>query len=165
MLLSFALAAFTLGSCGYHLGGYKPDIMDNMNTFCVDMFENETVQPSVSVYMTSAMTNALQADGTYRLAPRDEADFIVKGSVTHIDRESLTTSTKDSYISTQIGVRVHVKYELVDRKTGARITSGSVNEMASYFNQVGSTITSMESALFYATNKVADDIVLNLTTR
>lgn len=165
MLLSCALAGLAVSSCGYHLGGLKPASMENMHTFCVEMFENNTVQPSVGIYMTTAMTNAMQSDGTYRLAPRDEADFIVKGKVSHISRESLTTSTKDSYVSTQIGVTVHVDYKIIDRKTGDTITSGSGAQQAAYFNQVGSTISSMESALYYATNRVADDIVLNLTTR
>ena len=143
----------------------KPANMDDMHTFCVEMFENNTVQPSVGVYMTTAVTNALQSDGTYRLAPRGDADFIVKGKVTHITRDSLTTSTKDSYISTQIGVTVHVQYELVNRKTGAVLSKGNASQMASYFNQDGSTITAMESAMYYATTRVADDIVLNVTTR
>ena len=165
MLLSCALAGLTFSSCGYHLGGLKPVRMENMHTFCVEMFENNTVQPLVGVYMTTAVTNAMQSDGTYRLAPRNDADFVVKGKVTHITRESLTTSTQDSYVSTQIGVTVHVDYSVVNRKTGEVITSGSDAEQAAYFNQVGSTITSMESALFYATSRVADDIVLSLTTR
>lgn len=164
-LLPCVLTGIALSSCGYHLGGMKPAKMEDMHTFCVEMFENNTVQPSVGVYMTTAVTNAMQSDGTYRLAPRNEADFIVKGSVSHISRESLTTSTKDSYISTQIGVTVHVQYELLNRKTGAIISKGSESEQASYFNQDGSTITAMESALYYATTRVADDIVLNITTR
>lgn len=164
-LFSTALAGVALTSCGYHLGGMRPAYMDDMHTFCVEMFENNTVQPSVGVYMTTAVTNALQSDGTYRLAPRKEADFIVRGTVSHITRDSLTASTEDSYISTQIGVTVHVQYELVNRKTGAVISKGIESEQASYFNQDGSTITAMESALYYATTRVADDIVLNITTR
>ena len=116
ILFPYALAGLALTSCGYHLGGMKPAKMEDMHTFCVEMFENNTVQPSVGVYMTTAVTNAMQSDGTYRLAPRNEADFIVKGTVSHISRDSLTTSTKDSYISTQIGVTAHVEYELVNRK-------------------------------------------------
>lgn len=164
-ILSCSLAALALCSCSYHLGGLKPRYMDNMNTFCVEMFENNTVQPSVGVFMTTAMTNALQGDGTYRLASREEADFVIKGVITHITRDSLTTSTKDSYVSTQIGVTVHVDYQLINRKTGAAITSGSESAQASYFNQSGSTISAMESALFYASSRVADEIVLNLTTQ
>lgn len=163
-LLSAAMAGILLSSCGYHLGGIKPAHMKEMNTFCVEMFENNTVQPSVGVFMTTNITNTLQSDGTYRLAPRNEADFIVKGSVTNITRDSLTTSSDDSYISTQIGMTVHVSYTLINRKTGETITKGTTSAQGAYFNQAGSTISAMESALFYATSRAAEEIVLNLTT-
>ena len=53
--LLVGLAAFAVSSCGYHLGGVKPDNMKNMNTFAVEMFENNTVQPNVGMLMTTAM--------------------------------------------------------------------------------------------------------------
>lgn len=164
LLLSGVLAGLALSSCGYHLGGLKPRYMADMNTFCVEMFENNTVQPSVGVYMTTTLTNAMQGDGTYRLAPRNEADFVIRGKITHITRESLTTNPDDSYISTQIGLTIHVKYELVNGKTGATIIAGEQEAQGAYFNQSGSTISGMESALFYAASRISDDIVLNLTT-
>ena len=159
------MLALGLGSCGYHLGGVKPASMQDMNTFCVEMFENNTVQPNVGVLMTTAMANALQSDGTYRMAPRDEADFIVKGTVTSISRDSLIANTEDSYISTYIALQVHAEYEVVDRKTGKRLSGGSASGMGSYFNQVGNTQSSIDTTLSYATRRLADDITLNITTR
>ena len=34
--------ALLLVSCGYHLGGLKKTAMKDLNTFCVDVFENHT---------------------------------------------------------------------------------------------------------------------------
>ena len=159
------MLALGLGSCGYHLGGVKPASMQNMNTFCVEMFENNTVQPNVGVLMTTAIANALQSDGTYRMTPREEADFIVKGTVTNISRDSLIANTEDSYISTYIALRVSAEYEVIDRKTGKRLAGGSSSGMGSYFNQVGNTQSSIDTTLSYATRRLADDITLSLTTR
>lgn len=159
------MLALGLASCGYHLGGVKPASMQDMNTFCVEMFENNTVQPNVGVLMTTAIANALQSDGTYRMAPRDEADFIVKGTVTNISRDSLIANTEDSYISTYIALRVSAEYEVIDRKTGKRLSGGSSSGMGSYFNQVGNTQSSIDTTLSYATRRLADDITLSLTTR
>ena len=159
------MLAVMLSSCGYHLGGVKPANMQNMNTFCVEMFENNTVQPNVGVLMTTAMANALQSDGTYRMAPRNEADFIVKGAVTHISRDSLIANTEDSYVSTYIALNVHAKYEVVDRKTGARLAGGSTSGRGSYFTQVGNTQSAIDTTLSYATRCLADDITLSLTTK
>lgn len=160
-----ALTALAISSCGYHLGGLKPQNMENMNTFCVEVFENYSSQPNAGMLMTTAMANSLQSDGTYRMASRNEADFIVKGEVSHISRDSLITSTEDSYVSTHISLTVHTKYEVIDRKTGKKLARGSADGVGSYFNQVGNTQTSIETTLSYATRSAADNVTLSLTTR
>lgn len=151
-------------SCGYHLGGIKPAYMRNMDTFCVEMFENNTVQPNVGMLMTTAMANELQSDGTYRMAPRSEADFILKGTVTHISRESLRTNTDDTYVSSEIGLTVHVVYEIIDRKSGKVLREADASGSGSYFNQGVNTVSAMDTALSYATRLVAENITLNLTS-
>lgn len=156
--------ALLAGSCGYHLGGLKPGYMENMNTFCVEMFENNTVQPNVGGLMTTAMTDTLQSDGTYRMAPRSEADFILKGTVTQIERESLRTNTDDTYVSSEIGLVVYVDYEVVERRTGQILRKGNTSASGSYFNQGVNTVSAMDSAISYATRLVAENITLNLTS-
>lgn len=158
-------AAFVVSSCGYHLGGVKPANMKNMNTFAVEMFENNTVQPNVGMLMTTAMADTLQSDGTYRMAPRNKADFIVKGVVTSIERNSLITNTEDTYVSREIGLEVNVDYEVVDRKTGKVLRSGSTSGTGSYYNQGVNTVSAMDTALSYATRRLADSITLNLTSK
>lgn len=157
------MLALLISACGYHLGGIKPGYMKNMNTFCVEMFENNTVQPNVGMLMTTAMANSLQSDGTYRMAPRNEADFILKGTVTHIERESLRTNTDDTYVSSEIGLDVHVDYKIVNRKTGKVMLDGTSHATGSYFNQGVNTVSAMDTALSYATRLVAENITLNLT--
>ncbi len=156
--------ACALSSCCYHLGGLKPGKMKNMNTFCVEMFENNTVQPNVGMLMTTAITNTLQSDGTYRLATRDKADFILKGTVTEIHRDSLRTNPDDTYVSSEIGLRVHVFYQIIDNKTGKTLMENETNAQGSYFNQGVNTVSAMDTALSYATRLLAENITLNLTS-
>lgn len=163
-ILVTALAALTLSACGYHLGGIKPASMKEMNTFCVEVFENETLYPNAGMLMTTAMANALQSDGTYRMAPHGQADFIVKGKVSRIYRESLITDSEDTYISEQIGVRVNVHYQVVDRKTGKVLFNSEEEETGEFFNQVANPESAVESAISYATRRIADDIVIDLVT-
>lgn len=164
-LLIASLLLSGLSSCGYHLGGAKPACLENMNTFCVEVFENESLHANAGMQMTTAMANALQSDGTYRMAPRNEADFVVKGTVSRIQRESLITDSDDTYVSKELGARVYVDYQVVDRKTGKVLINGSESKMASFFNQVGSTQTAMDAAISYATRRIADDITLTLVTK
>lgn len=155
--------ALVVSSCGYHLGGIKPEYMKDMNTYCVEVFENNTVQPSVGMLMSTAMTNTMQSDGTYLLAPRSKADFILKGSVTHIERDSLRTNPDDTYVSSEIGLTVYVNYQVIDNKTGKQLTKGSTSATGSYFNQGVNTVSAMDAALSYATRLAAENITSNLT--
>ncbi len=159
-----SVVALALSACGYHLGGLKPTALKDMNTFCVEVFENQTLHPNAGMLMTTAMANALQSDGTYRMAPQNEADFVVRGAVTRIVRESLITDTEDTYISKQIGACVYVKYQIVNRKTGEVLLSSEETETASYFNQLGSTESAQEAAISYATRRIAEEIVIDLVT-
>lgn len=158
------IAAVAVSSCGYHLGGIKPSYMKDMNTFCVEMFANNTVQPNMGMLVTSAVGNTLQSDGTYRMAPRSEADFVIKGTVTHIERTSQRTSSEDSYVSSEIGLTVYVEYEVIDRKTGKVILKGTESGTGNYFNQDINTVSAMDSALSYASRLAAEDIAFNLTS-
>ncbi len=158
------LAALLVSACGYHLGGVKPANMQEMHTFAVEVFDNNTVQPNVGMLMTTAMTNTLESDGTYRLAPRSEASFIVKGTVTDIDRKSLITDSDDTYVSREIGLTVNVDYQIIDRKTGAVLRKGTASGTGSYFNKGVNTVSAMDTALSYATRLVAESITLSLTS-
>ncbi|MBR3902940.1 MAG: hypothetical protein IKJ29_04700 [Akkermansia sp.] len=163
--ITTGLSALLLASCGYHLGGVKPEPLKDKDTFCVEVFENSSLHPSAGVLMTTALANALQSDGTYRMAPRGKADFIVKGEIERITRESLITNTEDTYVSTQIAVCVTVGYQVIDNKTGKVLCSGQEVENASFFNEDGSKESATESALSYATRRIADDITLHLVTK
>lgn len=163
--LTFALAAGLLSSCGYHLGGVKPAAMQDMNTFCVEMFDNETVVPNVAVQMTTALTDAVQRDGTYTLAPRDKADFRITGTVYHVVRNSLSNDYFDAYRSLELAVNVQVKYAVTDNRTGKVVTQSSVSGQGTHFNDEGNVQSSMDSALSYATRRAAEAIVNNIANR
>ena len=118
-----------------------------------------------ALLMTTAMANTLQSDGTFRMAPRKEADFVVKGNVCKIERDSMITNTEDTYISTQIGVRVEVEYQIVDMKNGRVLLSARESEEGNFFNEVGNKESAFEAAVSYATRRIADEITTNLVTR
>lgn len=163
--LTLALAAGLLSSCGYHLGGYKPAAMQNMNTFCVEMFDNETTVPGVAVQMTTALTDAVQRDGTYTLASRDSADFRISGAVSSIIRNSLSNDYMDAYRSLEIGVQVHVRYTVTDNRTGKVIYQSVASGQGSHFNNEGSVQSSMDSALSFATRRAAESVVNTIANR
>lgn len=163
-LLSLCLALLALASCGYHLGGLKKISMQDMNTFCVDVFANHTPYRNVSMQITTALADQLQRDGTYRLVSRSECDFVVSGTVSSVSASSLRPNPDDTYLSSEIGLTVYVSYVVRDAHTGKEIVRSSVSAEGSYFNDTGSVETARDSALSYATRRAAELIVQHLTT-
>lgn len=154
-----ALAAALLSSCGYHLNGVKPDVMQGKETYCVEMFDNATTSPNVAVQLTSALGDAMQRDSTYRPARRGEADFTISGQVKNINRTSLMTDYEDAYHSLEVGVSVDVAYTVTDRRTGKVLIQSVATGQSSYFNDLGNVQTALDSALSYATRRAAEEIV------
>ncbi len=162
----FILSAVALlcASCGYHIGGLTNGAMKDVQTFDVSMFENHTNYPYVAMQMTTALTDALQADGTFRLVAPAKSDCCISGKVVSVTPNSLITNPDDSYISTEIGLTVYVDYEVTDRKSGKVLKKGSVRGRGSYFNTGGGNVqAARESALSYATRLAARNVVDELT--
>lgn len=159
------LSAVLLSSCGYHFEGGKPVAMQNMKTFCVEMFDNDTEVPGAAVQMTTALTDAVQRDGTYTLASRDSADFRISGTVNKVIRNSLSNDYLDAYRSLEIAVNVQVNYVVTDNRTGKVIGRATVSGNGSYFNDAGNVQSSMESALSFATRRAAEAVVNNIANR
>lgn len=161
-LIILCALVLSLVSCGYHLGGFKREALKEVDTFCVHMFDNRTIYPNVSVQLTSALTDTLQRDGTYRLAPEGQADVRVQGEVRSVHASSLRPNWADTYLSSEIGLTVVAFYKVVSVSTGKVLLSGVVRGEGSYFN-TGNTQTARDTALSYASRRAAELIVEALT--
>ena len=156
--------ALLLASCGYHLGGLRRASMKHLNTYCVEMFANKTLYPNVAMQITTAVGDGLQRDGTYRLASPEKCDFRVTGVVTSVQASGLLTNAGDTYLSSEIGLRVYVTCTVINNRTGKIIYSRQVSATGSFFNDdTGNVQTARESALSYATRQAAELIVQSLT--
>ncbi len=162
-LLSVCALGLLLPGCGYHLGGLRCKKLQNMDTFCVNMFANYTTQPNVAMQLTTALADSLQRDGSFRMASPSECDFKIDGAVTSIGRHSLSADWRDSYISRELELKVYVSYTVTDARTNEVILKGKASADASFFNSAGNIQSARESALSYATRKAAENIVYQLT--
>lgn len=165
-LLLLPAAALLLSACSslYHMGGLKPASMQELNTFSVEMFANHSTQPTAGMLLTTAVTDSLQRDGTYRLASSSLADFTVSGEIMNLSRESLLTDPDDTYLSREVGVTMHVRYTVRNNRTGAVIMQREATGQGSYFTDAGNQQSAVDSALSYAARNAAEDITNDLTT-
>lgn len=166
MLLVGCTALLSLGgmtSCGYRAGGIKPAMMNGLRTFNVEMFENYSTQPIIAMQLTTALTDALQADGTYKLASPEKSDFVIRGQVLSVTPHSLSSDWRDSYLSSEIGLKVTFHYEVINRKTGKTLVSTTTNAQSSYYNRDNINVqNTRDNALSYAARLAADSVVSRL---
>ena len=147
------------GSCGYQMGGTKPPKLEFAQTVKVDLFANNSLEPRAATLVTGALADELQRDGTYRLR---NADIRVQGEVYSISFDQLRSSREDTYKSSELGLRLAVKYQVVDGRTGKVLYKGSAEEVGQFFD-VGNIQTARTNALSYAARLVATSIAEMLT--
>ncbi len=126
------------------------------------MFANHSLHTNACMLITTALTDNLQRDGSFRMASPAKCDFKIDGAVTGVGRKSYSADSRDSYISSEIGLVVYVQYRVTDQH-GKVLKSGNTRADASYFNKTGNIQSAREAALSYATRKAAENIVYTLT--
>ncbi len=153
----------SMTSCGYRVGGIKPAMMQGLQTFHVEMFENFSTQPLLAMQLTTALTDALQADGTYKLASPGSSDFVIRGQVLSVTPRSLSSDWRDSYLSSEIGLKITYHYEVINRKTGKTLLSITASSQTSYYNRENINMqTTRDNALSYGARLAAQSIVSRL---
>ena len=165
------------GSCGYQLGGTKPPKLELAQTVKVCLFANNSLEPRAATLVTGVcekefdrictvakeyLADELQRDGTYRLSSGADADIRVEGEVYSITFDQLRSSREDTYKSTELGLRLSVKYRVVDARTQEILYAGSAEEVGQFFDQ-GNIQSARTNALSYAARLVATSIAETLT--
>ena len=152
-----------LASCGYHLGGVRNRRLAHLDTFCVDMFENHTLYPNVSMQLTTALADSMQRDGAFRMVSPSDADMTISGVVESVTSSGLRTDSSNTYLSTELGLTVFVRYKVTENSSGKVLRSGLVSSQGSFFNNRGNVQNARDNALSYATRLAAEKIVLDLS--
>jgi len=132
-LLLLTALAFT--SCaGYQLGGAKPAILRDVNQITVPMFRNETLHPRAEALATSAATDAVVRDGTYKITSLDQADAILEGTVRSIDYTPLRSTRLDTLRPEELQNTVTLTWVLKDARDPTKtLASGSSTGSSRFF--------------------------------
>jgi len=122
-LLAFLTTAaiFSHGCAGYHLGSVKPSVYADIHKIHVPTFSNNTLEPRAAVLTTNAVIKSLQADGTYQITGKDNADAILRGRITRIERRQLRAARKDTLKTREMLLFMIVEWSLHDPVTGAKL--------------------------------------------
>jgi len=158
------LAVFFLltGCLGYHLGPAKPNVLRDVHTIAVPVFENKTLLPRIEVLITDSVIKQLQQDGTYRIANENNADAILKAEITEISRAPARSVRGNVLATTEFNLIMHVKYKLETSSGTVLMPSTDVVGTTSFF--VGTDVTTDErQALPLAAEELASHLVTQLS--
>ena len=157
------LLPLLLGSCtGYRLGGQKPAALAGIEGIHVAMVDNETQIPRAGAAATSAITDALLLDGTYRLASKANADANLVASLHEIDFRQVRSNRRDSQRSEELEMRIVYNWSLVDAANPLRILQQGRSTGRTTFFVDPNLQTAQQTALPDALKRAAESMVAQL---
>lgn len=140
--LPFALIFFIfclficLGFCGCNgIGGYSNESLfpADVNTVCLEMFDNRTFRRNVEYELSDALAKRIETDTPYKIvSSRDRADTVIGGQIVSITESALSLERElGGVLEKELEVRAVVNWK--NLKTGQLlIANRSVSATASY---------------------------------
>jgi len=83
-------AVFVVAGCGYHLVGYGGQFPAGVESLAVPIFANQTEDVEIARNLTNHFVKELLATGKVKVLPLEEADAVVRGTVTRYEIEPIT---------------------------------------------------------------------------
>lgn len=157
-LAALLAAVLMLTGCGYKLGEIRPTPMRSVRDLSVPTFKNNTYEPRLEVMFADTLVKRLQQDGSYHIVNSDQADAILNCTITKIDRNALRSVQNNVLATSEFGLTVQVRYDVVDQKTGAILMSGVAAGRTSFFS--GNDLQTIERQ---AMSNAAADLANNIT--
>jgi outer membrane lipopolysaccharide assembly protein LptE/RlpB len=128
------LAAFALAGCaGYVQGPVKPTPMAKVKTIAVPSFKNDTLETRVEVQLANSVIKQIQQDGTYQIADEKNADAILEGTLTTIQRRPERSVQGNTLLSREYSLILTVNFRVTNRVTGVEIERRTVKGQTTFF--------------------------------
>ena len=158
-----AAAALLLPSCaGYHAGSSKPGRMESVQSLAVPTFRNLTLEPRSAVLVTNNVVRQLQIDGTYQIKSTENADAVLRGTITQFTRRQLRSARNNNLRTRELELIMNVEYTVEEPLTGNVLVRGNVDGRTSVFLDPNFQLSERQ-ALDDASRKMAEELVSRLT--
>ena len=117
-LVAPLLLALAASGCGYS----TPKLVrQDVQTVYVPVFDNETFRAGQEKPLTVAVQEEIRRNSQLSLAPREEADTVLDGTITEVDEYVVTKTIDDNIVNKRIGMTVQIEW--TDRRTERPIVS------------------------------------------
>ncbi len=164
MLRSLSLALmFLIGltNCGYKLGYVKPAKFASVTTIYVPTFKNETLEPRSAVFVTNAVIQQFQRDGTYSIGSANRSDAILEASIVELNRRQTRSARFNTLRTSELEFTLVVAFKLRSRRTGEILDEGQVEGEVSQFLDPNFQLSERQ-ALPHVAERLAESLVSRL---
>ena len=161
-LVGAIVLLLSLGGCaGYHIGPIQPYYLRSVHKISVPTFGNKTLIPRMAVLVTDSVIKQFQQDGTYQIVGDDQADAILQGEITRLNRAPARSVRGNVLATTEFNLSMRLRYTLVSRLTKKPLAGPTeLQGNTSFF--VGPDITSDERQ---ALPLAAEDLAVRLVSQ
>ncbi|MFN2350712.1 MAG: LPS assembly lipoprotein LptE [Kiritimatiellia bacterium] len=142
------------GCVGYRLGSTLPS---DIRSIFIPIFANLSGEPLVEFDLTNTTIEEFQRDGTLQIARMDEADIVLRCTLTRISLDPLRYDRGDRSTPNEYRLRLDVNYTLQRRSTRERVSEGTVSGETT-FVFAGNLTLAKKNAI----PRAAEDLAKNL---
>jgi len=140
-LAALGFAAFLLNGCaGYTVGAIKPTPMKQVTKLAVQSFKNDTLEPRLEMLVANTLIKQLQQDGTYQIVDEKNADALLTGSITELDRRPARSVSGNVLLAREYTLTMRARYVVTKKDGGQELASRSVTGATSFFVSGSSAI-------------------------
>ena len=126
LFLLLASACLLLSGCaGYTLGSHKPAHLSKITKIAVPTFENLTLEPRLAVLVTNAVIKQLQNHGSYQIVSKSEAEAVLQGKISNINRTQFRSDLNNVLRTSQIMATLVCPFTITETSTGKVLHNGS----------------------------------------
>jgi len=126
LFLLLAAGCLLLSGCaGYTLGAQKPAHLRHVTKLAVPTFENLTLEPRLASLVTNALIKQLQNHGSYQIVAKSEAEAVLQGKVSNINRTQFRSDLNDVLRSSQIMATLTCLFTITDTASGKVLHTGN----------------------------------------
>ena len=152
------LFGLLLSSC-YTLGPIPPTFLKGVHSLSVPIFDNKSFEPQVQALITDTFIKQLQADGTFPITGEDQAEAIVYGTITDVERTQTKSVVGDVLASAEFQLTLKIHIQVLRAGTGESLVNKDFSGESYFF--VGSDLPTQERQ---AIPIAAEDCAKQVTT-
>ncbi|MBN2190138.1 MAG: LptE family protein [Candidatus Aureabacteria bacterium] len=115
LIIACCISLSLLSGCGYKAGSL---ILDDYRTIAIPVFRNETYQEDIESYLTDAVIDQFQRDGSLIVSDKKDADLLLKGRITGWRRTGERFAGDEYREVVEYQMEITMAFDLLDQKTG-----------------------------------------------